>query len=115
MKIYFNEAQNLINQWTTYLKLPHLFVKLYDGPTKSKNKKGAISIEAATIIIWTRNIPNKAKFILVLLHELSHWWFYWNRKDKVYKNEGHVIRKSYALLKKFYPDYYKKLKDTKCQ
>jgi len=115
MKKYFSDAQNLVNQWTTYLKLPHLFVKLYSGPTTSKNKKGAISVESATIIIWTKNIPNKAKFILVLLHELSHWWFYWKYRDKVYKDEKHVIKKSYSLLKKFYPEYYKKLKVKTCQ
>jgi Zn-dependent peptidase ImmA (M78 family) len=115
MKKYFNDAQNLINQWTTYLKLPNLTIKISEEPIEPKNKRGAISIETATIIIWVKNIPNKEKFILTLLHELSHWWFYWNRKDKIYKNEDHVIKKSYSLLKKFYPKYYKKLKEQTCQ
>jgi len=115
MKKYFKEAQNLINQWTTYLKLPNLTVKISEEVVKPKNKRGAISIEATTIIIWTKNIPNKEKFILTLLHELSHWWFYWKQRDKVYKSEKHVIKKSYSLLKKFYPEYYKKLKEQTCQ
>jgi hypothetical protein len=72
MKKYFKNAQNLINQWTTYLKLPNLTVKISDEVAEPKNKRGAISIETATIVIWARNIPNKEKFILTLLHELSH-------------------------------------------
>jgi len=118
MKKYINDAQNLINQWTTYLKLPNLTVKILDELAEPKNKRGAISIEEATIVIWTRNIPNKEKFILTLLHELSHWWFYWNKKDTIYKNEVHIVKKSYALFKKFYPDYYTKfenLLNKQCQ
>jgi len=115
MKKYFKEAQNLIDQWATCLKLPSLTVKISEDAIEPKYKRGAISIETATIVIWTKNIPNKEKFILTLLHELSHWWFYWKQRDKVYKSEKHVIKKSYSLLKKFYPEYYKKLKEQTCQ
>jgi hypothetical protein len=106
---YCQKATGFVNLWTTYLKLPTLFVKIANA-SKTNSKKAGIIIESHTIVLWKNNIPDRKKFVLILLHEIAHWWYYWNYKNKFYKDESKVIKLSYSWLYKHYPSYWKQLK-----
>ena len=100
---HINKAQDFVNMWTTYLKLPMLFVII--GDKHSQGKKGAICVSASTIILWKENILNRKQFVRVLLHEIGHWFWYYYKRHYEYKDESRVIEFTNFLIKEFYPSY----------
>jgi len=97
-----NKAQDFVNYWTTKLKLPTIWVKVVNN---FRHTEGAIHPDSSVIILSSDLISNRRKFVKVLLHELSHWWLYWERKNRDYMDEFQAIELTEILINYYYPSY----------
>jgi len=99
------KAQDFVDEWTTRLGLPTVFVKEY---SKKKFTAGIIPT-ASTVLFNPKEINDRQIFVVSLLHELCHWWFYWNHTDESYADESKVIPMTVEWIKKYYPSYFQAL------
>lgn len=102
---YADKAQDFVNQWTTRMGLPYLEVKVsnYNSPFA----KAMLRCEKnPRLVLFRYNIRSRKEFVLTLLHEICHWWYYWRFNDDRYISERKVIVQSYGLVKRYYPSYF---------
>jgi hypothetical protein len=98
------KAQEFVDIFCVEFQLPYLEVRILDS--HPEHRPAGIQIGESRITIWKKEIPNRKAFIIVLLHELSHWLLYWLCDGTQYKKEKNlVIPLTYYLAKLKYPGY----------
>lgn len=102
---YCDKAQDFVNEWTTRLRLPTIWVKVLN----KKDFTAGIIPDSSVILINPETIDDRQVFVTALLHEICHWWHYWKFNDNKYEDESRVISVTADWIRQYYPSYFKPL------
>jgi|GEM_PF-2763293 len=106
MKNYLKHTENFVAMWTTIMKLPCLKVVYVKESDCEESMKACIDCENETIMLNTDRIQSNNDLIMVVIHELCHFWYYYKYNDDRYLQEKRIIHLTYKVLKSYYPETY---------